>query len=100
MIFEWDEGNLSKMNLIRESGRFFEQFEIESAFEDGNQIITQTYNDPQTEEERYMLRGTSNQNRVISVIFVVRQPGDRIRVLNVWKTKGAKLKEYHANKTE
>ena len=94
-MFEWDEGNLSKLELVRQSGRIFYQAEIESVFDDANQLITLTYNDPKTGEERYMIRGMSNQNRVVSVIFVVRQPDDRIRVLNVWKTKGAKLKEYN-----
>jgi uncharacterized DUF497 family protein len=94
-MLEWDEGNLSKLELVRQSGRVFYQDEIESIFNDANQLITLTYSDPKTGEERYMIRGISNQNRVVSVIFVVRQPGDRIRVLNVWKTKGSKLKEYN-----
>lgn len=98
-MFEWDNGNLSKLDLVRQSGRIFYPDEIESVFEDVNQIITETYSDAKTGEERYMIRGMSNQNRVVSVIFVVRQPGNRIRVLNVWKTKGAKLKEYHAQQT-
>ncbi|MCK8495840.1 hypothetical protein M0L20_28500 [Spirosoma sp. RP8] len=100
MNFEWDDGNLTKLKRIQDSGRFIEQQEIESVFADGHQLITQTYSDEQTGEERYMIRGLSNQNRVLSDLFVIRQPGDRIRVLNAWKTKQAKLKEYHANKTE
>lgn len=99
-MFEWDAGNLAKLDLIRDSGRIFYQDEIESVFDDTNQLIILSYPDAQTGEERYLLRGLSNQSRVLSVIFVVRPPGDRIRVINVWRTKGAKLKEYHEHQNK
>ncbi|GAB3953820.1 hypothetical protein GCM10028805_38310 [Spirosoma harenae] len=98
MTFEWDDGNLAKLKQVQESGRIFYVEEIESVFADPNQIVTLTYSDPKTDEERYEIRGMSNQNQVLTVIFVVRQPGDRIRPINVWRTKQTKLKEYESQR--
>ncbi|GAB4019798.1 hypothetical protein [Spirosoma koreense] len=50
MNFEWDEGNLAKLELVRESGRLFYRDEIKSVFDDASQLITQTYSDELTGE--------------------------------------------------
>lgn len=52
MIFEWDEGNLSKLKQIQESGRIFEQEEIESVFDDPKQTIDTTYSDLRTRDDK------------------------------------------------
>lgn len=95
-LFEWDSGNLQKMALIRQSGREISVSEVESVFEDPSKLTQLSYPDPNTGEPRYLTWGMSNQNRVISVIFVTR--AGKIRVVNTWKTKGSKLKQYHAEK--
>ncbi len=94
--FEWDSGNLTKMALIRQSGREIAVAEVESVFADPFKLTQLSYPDPNSAEPRYLTWGMSNQNRVISVIFVAR--ANKIRVVNTWKTKGTKLKEYHAEK--
>ena len=95
--FEWDSGNLSKLELVRKSGRLIYREEIESVFTDPNRLINKSYLDPISGEQRYIAIGNSNQNQVLSVVFVVRN--GKIRVFNVWRTKGAKLKTYHEKRT-
>jgi len=94
--FEWDRGNLSKIELIHSSGRIISIAEVESVFDDPFKLTELSYPDPSTKEQRYLTWGMSNQERVISVIFVVRS--GKIRVINTWKTKGTKLKQYHAER--
>lgn len=96
--FEWDSGNLTKMEKVSASGRHFSISEIESVFQDLLVITQTTYSDPISDEDRYITFGMSNQSRVVSVVFVVRT--GRISVFNVWKTKGSKLKEYHGQKAK
>jgi len=91
--FEWDSGNLTKMEAVLRSGRFFTREEMESIFDDPLRIVETTDPDPITGETRLIAFGLSNQGQVISVIFVLRNR--RIRIFNVWKTKGNKLKRHH-----
>lgn len=70
--FEWDTGNLEKLNKVRASGRDFTQDELESAFHDPDKIIGETYADDISDEPRYICIGMSNLNRVINVVFVKR----------------------------
>lgn len=91
--FEWDSGNLTKMDAVRRSGRFFTREEMESVFADPFRRVETTHPDPITGETRYIAYGRSSEEQVISVIFVIRNR--RIRIFNVWKTKGRKLKHYH-----
>ncbi|MFD1145493.1 BrnT family toxin [Larkinella insperata] len=94
--FQWDAGNLEKLEKVRASGRFFTVGELESVFDDPEQLVETSYPDERTGEPRYRIIGQSNQNRVISVIFVLRgEKGDEIRIINAWKTKQAPLKRYY-----
>lgn len=99
--FEWDSGNLEKLDKVRASGRDFTQDELESAFYDPNQIIGETYSDEISGEPRYICIGMSNLNRVINVVFVKRTDADgepKLRIFNASKTKGNKLKTYNENR--
>lgn len=98
MEFQWDAGNLTKLEKICSSGRDLTVDEIESVFDDPHRLIESSYPDTQTNESRYKVTGLSNQNRVISVIFVIRN--GEIRIFNVWKTKQTTLKRYYAQTTD
>lgn len=91
-LFEWDTANLTKMELVKKSGRNFTISELESVFYDKNSITEKTTIDFITSEQRYIIYGKSNENRIICVIFVVRT---KIRIFNFWKAKGSKLKKYN-----
>ncbi len=96
--FEWNFGNLQKLEKVKASGRDFTRDELESIFNDTNKIIGETTTDPISGEQRYICIGLSNLSRVLSVIFVSRIDSDgepTIRIFNGWKTKGSKLKLYH-----
>ena len=97
-LFEWDNGNLSKLEKVRVSGRHFTIDEIESVFDDPEGMVDDGHSDPKTREARYKLTGLSNQNRVLSVIFVFRE--DKIRIFNVWRAKQTTLKQYYAQKAD
>ena len=90
--FEWDTGKLSKMELVKKSGRIFTVSELESVFEDKNAITEKTTLDFITGEQRFIVYGKSSEDRVICVIFVIRT---KIRIFNFWKLKGLKLKKYY-----
>lgn len=99
--FEWDSGNLEKMEKVRASGRDFTQDELESAFHDPYKQILETYPDEISGEPRYLCIGRSNLNRVINVVFVKRTDADgqpKLRIFNAAKTKGTKLKAYNENR--
>ncbi len=99
--FQWDQGNLDKLDLVRQSGRYFSVDELESVFVDPFKDLRETYPDPVNGEKRYIMVGTTNQNQVVSVVFVFKGIlNDKIRIFNCWKTKGSVLKEYHAQKTD
>lgn len=99
--FQWDQGNLDKLELVRQSGRYFTVDELESVFTDPFKYLKETYPDPVSNEKRYIMIGTTNQNQVVSVVFVFKGIlNDKIRIFNCWKTKGSVLKEYHAQKTD
>lgn len=98
MQFEWDEGNRVKVEKVRISGRGFSIDETESVFADPQRLIETSYPDEKTGELRYKVTGLSNQNRVLSVIFVLRD--GKIRIFNVWKAKQTALKEYYAQTTD
>ncbi|GAB4019284.1 BrnT family toxin [Spirosoma koreense] len=98
MEFEWDEGNLTKFDKIRSSGRNLTVDESESVFDDPKRLFRTSYPDEKTGEPRYRVTGLSNQNRIISVIFVIR--AGKIRIFNAWKAKQTALKEYYAQTTD
>ena len=98
MQFQWDAGNLAKLETVNKSGRTFTIDETESAFSDPNRVIETSYPDSATGEARYKLTGLSNQNQVICVIFVLRD--GQIRIFNVWKAKQTALRNYHAQTTD
>jgi len=97
MEFYWDEGNLNKLEKVRNSGRNLTVDETESVFVDPDRLLMTSYPDEKTGEARYKVTGLSNQNRVISVIFVIRD--GKIRIFNVWKAKQTALREYYAQTT-
>lgn len=97
-LFQWDAGNLTKLELVHKSGRNFTIDEAESVFADPDRLIETASPDNKTGEQRYKATGLSNQNRVISVIFVLRV--GQIRIFNVWKAKQTALKNYHAQTTD
>ena len=98
MEFEWDEGNISKLEKVRSSGRNLTVDETESVFEDPNRLFLTSYPDEKTGEPRYKVTGLSNQNQIVSVIFVIRD--GKIRIFNAWKAKQTALKEYYAQTTD
>lgn len=98
MEFEWDEGNISKLEKVRNSGRNLTVDETESVFDDPKRLFRTSYPDEKTGELRYKVTGMSNQNRLISVIFVLRD--GKIRIFNAWKAKQTALKEYYAQTTD
>lgn len=98
MQFQWDAGNIAKLEKVRNSGRNMTVDEIESVFADPDRLIETASPDDKTGEQRYKATGLSNQNRVISVIFVIRN--GEFRIFNVWKTKQTTLKKYHAQTTD
>lgn len=91
--FEWDSGNLSKISLVKKSGRIIEVEEIESVFSDVNKIFEESYPDVFTDEKRFQVIGKGNQNRILIITFVYRY--GKIRVFNVWRAKQTKLKKYN-----
>lgn len=96
--FQWDAGNLTKLDQVKQSGRNLTVDEIESVFIDPDRLIETSYPDDKTGEPRYKVTGLSNLNRVISVIFVLRD--GQIRVFNGWRAKQTTLKKYHAQATD
>ncbi len=98
MPFQWDAGNLTKLDNVKRSGRDLTVDEIESVFVDPDRLIETSYPDDKTGEPRYKVTGLSNLNRVISVIFVLRD--GQIRVFNVWKAKQTALKNYYGQTTD
>ena len=89
--FEYDEGNLAKFQKVKASGRDISLEELESVFVDPFCITDYSYSDYLTFEERYITFGISNQNQVLTVIYVIRE--GKIRPSNVWKNKRAKHKQ-------
>lgn len=96
--FQWDAGNLNKLDQVKQSGRNVTVDEIESVFSDPDHLTETSYPDPKTGEPRYKITGLSNLNRVISVIFVLRD--GQIRVFNVWRAKQTALKNYYGQTTD
>ena len=96
MEFEWDIGNLSKLDLVAKSGRKYFPDEIESVFYDEYKIVNTANEDPISGEKRFYVIGLSNLNNILVVIFVARN--GKIRIFNAWKAKGSKLKLYNNEK--
>ncbi len=86
------------MDLVRKSGRLFTIDEIERVFDDPDLLIFSTYPDPVSDEPRYLAIGLCNTGIVLTVTFVVRT--GIVRVFNVWKAKGSKIKQYHEQKNK
>lgn len=96
--FDWDIGNLSKLDLVAKSGRKYYPDEVESVFYDEYKIIGTATEDPISGEKRFYVIGQSNLNNILVVIFVARN--GKVRIFNAWKAKGAKLKQYNNEKNE
>lgn len=96
--FDWDSGNLSKLDLVVKSGRKYYPDEIESVFYDEYKIIGTAKEDLISGEKRFYAIGQSSLKNILVVIFVVRN--GKIRVFNAWKAKGAKLKKYNNEKSK
>jgi len=91
VIFEWDQakaqGNLRKHGVSFEEG--------ESVFYDPQSL---TIADPGHSEEecRFVDIGTSNQNRVLVVVYTERK--DRIRIITVRKATRTEPKQYEQSR--
>jgi uncharacterized DUF497 family protein len=79
MEFDWDEGNLHKLNIIN-AERGITRAEIESVFLDPNRVECKSKHQ---EEERFETVGLSNRNRLIFVVYTKR--GNKIRYVTAWK---------------
>ncbi len=88
--FDWDLGNLHKINIVNKE-RGFSIDEIESVFGDSKHYLEPTYTGDNG-EKRYLCVGKSVKNRVVTIVFTLRN--GKIRPFNAWKTKGSKLKKY------
>lgn len=74
--FEWDEGNAQKNWLKHQVSRQ----EAEEVFADQNKKIAKDFFHS-TREDRYLLIGSTTQNRKLFVVFTVRK--NKIRVISV-----------------
>jgi uncharacterized DUF497 family protein len=76
--FEWDEGNVGKVEA-----RGFTVADVERAFLNGRGTYFPDLSDSEG-EERFWLIGITDDGRHITVPFTVRD--DRIRPITAWKT--------------
>jgi len=90
LIFEWDPQK-AKSNLIKH-GVSFE--EASTAFQD---TLSLTIDDPlhSIDEERVVLIGMSNKNRLLVVVHTER--GDNIRIISARKATKKERKNYESN---
>ncbi len=90
LIFEWDEDK-AKQN-IRKHGVSFE--EAATVFGDPFSI---TIYDPlhSREEDRFVILGMSNKNRLLVVIHTER--GDRIRIISARKATKKERRQYESD---
>lgn len=90
ILFNWDKGNLFHIEIDNFDRGIFKD-EIESIFKDSNKIIN--LNKEVEDEIRYICVGFSNNRRVISVIFSIRE--NKIRPITAWKTRKTQTKIYY-----
>jgi len=90
LIFEWDPQK-AKSNLIKH-GVSFE--EASTAFQD---TLSLTIDDPlhSIDEDRVVLIGMSNKNRLLVVVHTER--GDNIRIISARKATKKERKNYESN---
>ncbi len=90
LIFEWDPQK-AKSNL-KKHGVSFE--EASTAFQD---ILSLTIDDPlhSIDEERVVLIGMSNKNRLLVVVHTER--GDNIRIISARKATKEERESYESN---
>lgn len=91
--FEFDTGNLKKLAVVKIL-RGIDLEEILSVFEDENKQVYPAKNDMRSSEQRFMVVGMSSGERILSVIFTMRN--NKIRPFNAWQTKGKKKSSYFA----
>jgi len=91
LIFEWDPQK-AKSNLIKH-GVSFE--EASTAFQD---TLSLTIDDPlhSIDEDRVVLIGMSNKNRLLIVVHTER--GDNIRIISARKATKEERENYESNK--
>jgi uncharacterized protein len=79
MEFDWDEANLNKLNVIN-ANRGIDRNEIESVFDDPFHIVRPNKYEG---EKRFEAIGLSNRNRLVIVIFTIRN--EKIRYVTAWQ---------------
>ena len=90
LIFEWDERK-AKQN-IRKHGVSFE----EAATVFGDQFSITIYDPLHSEDEdRFVILGMSNKNRLLVVVHTER--GDKIRIISARKATKKERKQYESN---
>lgn len=87
LVFEWDE-NKSKINKQKHGVGFDE---AQTIFTDDLSVIKPDVEHSNT-EERLLIIGTSNKNRLIVVSYTERE--DIIRLINARKAKRNERKQY------
>ena len=78
--YEWDP-KTNEINRVKH-GVSFE--EAATAFDDPNALLIADYYHS-SEEERFILLGVSNKDRILYVCHCYRDPGDRIRIISARK---------------
>ncbi len=91
--FEFDTGNLRKLAVVKIL-RGIDLEEILSVFEDENKDVYPAKSGMRSSEQRFMVVGRSARERILSVIFTMRN--NKIRPFNAWQTKGNKKSIYLA----
>ena len=88
--FEWDNGNIEKNWLKHE----VTWEECEEVFFDKNFVI---FNDQKhsQEEERYLVFGKTDKNRLLSVAFAIRY--NKIRIITARHQSRKERKQYEQN---
>ena len=75
VIFEWDKGNIDK-NLHKHN---VSDKEAEEVFENERKFIVEDEEHSLT-EARYMIWGTTNKGRKLSIFFTIR--GEKVRIIS------------------
>lgn len=83
IIFDWDTNNCKHL-FEENSDRELTLNEIESIFFDSNKYINESTLNAFYEEKRFRCIGKSNKNRLLIVIFTIREM--KIRPITAWPT--------------
>ena len=70
--------------------------EVESVFDDPDKVVKFVEFDEVRDEQRFSILGTSKNNRLLCVIFVL-TPSDLIRPITCWKVVRGNLKTSYEN---